>query len=441
VRRSGLSALLAALLLAGALPAVWPAHAQDAPPGTPPGTPPGAPPGTPPGAEPAPVPEELRCGWCGTTGRTPVELGNKWDVELDAGEGWKVEHCSDAIAEANMGLDWEPCARCKTETLKAAAEAEYGAVAARAAAWLDEVRQIDATAGDKSQMVHVQTTHFRVSTDVGKITGSDKKSYRTHELAHLYARRFEEFYERYKAMFAIEDSNNIKNMHSLILFEKQAPGVRVAPAYTGLSLQDARTVKRSGGANHESTVVTWWDKAEFPKDQDMQRHQTHNLVHQLTSVFYDLRWFKPGEKGLSPLWLNDKYGWLDEGLAHWFEIDFDERANTYCFREQDMNSRWGGDDWKKNVYKAALAGDIPSFTEAALKPTQSLSAKEHQFVWSWVDFLMARDSAVMGKAMKMCKMEQPTRDILRECWGLSPLGLEEEWRAWVTVEYAPTNKR
>ena len=51
------------------------------------------------------------------------------------------------------------------------------------------------------------------------------------------------------------------------------------------------------------------------------------------------------------------------------------------------------------------------------------------------------DEIVMGKAMKMCKKESPTRDILRECWGLSPLALEEAWREWVLEEYAPTNKR
>jgi hypothetical protein len=393
-----------------------------------------------PAAPAAPAGEEPRCGWCGTSGRTPVELGNKWSSETDAGEGWGVQYCSEAVADANMGLDWEPCARCKTITLKAQAEQAYAEVSARAQAWLAQVREIDATAQAKDPMVHVQTTHFRISTDVPKLTTADKKTYRTHELAHLYARRLEELYERYKAMFGVEDANNIKNMHSLLLFEKQGPGFLAAPPYTGLSLKDARTVKRSGGASHESTVVTWWDKAEFPKDQDMHRHQIHNFVHQITSVYYDMRWFKSGQKGLTPLWLNDKYGWLDEGLAHWFEIDFDGSANTYCYREQDTTSRWGSDDWRKNVYKATLSGDIPSFAEVAIKPTQSLTAKEHQFVWSWVDFLMARDRAVMGKAMKLCKMEAATRDILKECWGLSLLGIEEEWKAWALEQYAPTNK-
>jgi hypothetical protein len=384
--------------------------------------------------------EEPRCGWCGTTGRTPVDLGNKWELEHDAGEGWSVRACTEAIAEANMGLDWEPCARCKTPSLKAQAEAEYAGIAARMQAWLEEVREIDQVADVQDPLVHVETTHFRITTDVPKITGSDRRTYRTHELAHLYARRLEEFYARYKSMFGIEDANNIKSLHSLMLFEKQAPGYLAAPAYTGLSLRDARTVKRSGGASHESVVVGWWDRSEYPKDQDMHRHQIHNMLHQFTSVYFDLRWYEPGEKPLTPLWLNDKYGWLDEGLAHWFEMQFDGRAATYCFREQDMSSRWGSDDWRKNVYKATLAGDIPSFTETSLKPTQSLSAKEHQFAWSWVDFLMARDTAVMGKALRMCKQEAPTREILRECWGLSTLGLEEEWRAWVEVEYAPSNK-
>ena len=390
---------------------------------------------------PQPLPDEPRCGWCKTTGKTPFELAPKYAVESDHGDGWRVDFCSDAVTSDNMGLDWEPCARCKTPSLKAAAVAEYEALRKAKDGWLAEARKLDKTAQVEEPLVHVRTTHFWIATDYPKINTADKKTYKTHEMAHLYARRMEDFYGRFQKMFGIEDKQNMRNVHFIFIFEKQTPAFRVAPVYTGLSIENATSVKRSGGDNKDSVIVTWWDKGEFPKEADMQRHMVHNMTHQLTAIFYDHTWFKPGEIGLSPPWLNDKYGWLDEGLAHWFEIDFDKKANTYCFREQDSTSRWGGDDWRNNIYKAVLAGDHPSFSDVSAKPSQSLSPKEHQFAWSWVDYLMAQDQAAMGKALKLCKLEKPSRDILKEVWNINLLTFEQDWIAWVEDNYAPTARR
>ena len=394
-----------------------------------------------PAPAPTPGPDEPRCGWCKTTGKVPFDVSAKFAVEADSGPGWKIEHCSEAIGSDNMALPWEPCERCKSPTLKAAAVAEYEKIKKANDTWLAEVRKVDKTAQDETPLVHVRSTHFWIATDYPKITTDDKKSYKTHEMAHLYVRRMEALYQRFQSMFGISDSENMRNVHLLFIFEKQAPAFRVAPVYTGLSIENAISVKRTGGTDKDSVIVTWWDKGTFPKDQDMYRHQIHNVIHMLTAIYYDNSWFQPNEKGLTPPWLNDKYGWLDEGLAHWFEIDFDKKAETYCFREQDSTARWGGPDWRANVYKAVLAGDKPSFSDVSAKPSQSLSAKEHQFSWSWVDYLMAQDQKAMGKALKLCKLEKPSRDILKEAWNINLLTFEQDWTQWVEDHYAPTAKR
>jgi len=57
---------------------------------------------------PEPLPGEPRCGWCGTTGRTPVDLDAKFRVEQDAGETWKTEWCSVAQESDDLGLPWAP---------------------------------------------------------------------------------------------------------------------------------------------------------------------------------------------------------------------------------------------------------------------------------------------------------------------------------------------
>jgi len=387
---------------------------------------------------PTPSPDEPRCGWCKTTGKVPFSLSPKFAVESDHGDHWKVDFCSEAAGSENMGLDWEPCQRCKSPTLKAAAVAQYEQLRTAKDAWLVEARKLDKTSQVESPICHVRSTHFWFATDYPKVNTEDKKSYKTHEMAHLYVRRMEALYERFQQMFGIADTQNMRNVHFIFIFEKQSQAFRAAPVYTGLSVENAVSVKRSGGTNKDSVIVGWWDKGETPKDQDMHRHLIHNMTHQLTAIFYDYAWFKPGEVGLSPPWLNDKYGWLDEGLAHWFEIDFDKKARTYCFREQDSTATWGGDDWRNNVYKAVLAGDQPAFSDVSAKPSQSLSPKEHQFAWSWVDYLMAQDRAAMGKALRLCKEEKASRDILKEVWNINLLTFEQDWAAWVEDRYAPT---
>ena len=391
-------------------------------------------------APPEPLPGEPRCGWCSTTGKVPFELDRKFSAESDAGEGWKVEFCSEAAEDGNYGLDWIPCARCKTPSLQARAMAEYDAVKQAADAWLKDRRKVDRVVGADKPLVHVRTTHFTICTDVPKLVTEKKQVYRMHELAHLYAQRLEDFYTRYRQMFGVEEQDNIKHHHFLYLFDEQEQAWLCGPVYTGL--QGLPSVKRAGGVEHESTVVTWWDKGEYPKDTDMYRHQLHNFTHQFTSVYYNPSWFPPNTLGLMPPWLNDKYGWLDEGLAHWFEMQHDGIANTYCFREQNVTSRWGSNDWRKNVFKAVGAGDVPSFADVTVKATQSLSAKEHQFAWSWVDFLLAQgDPKLMGQAMRKCKEKEETRDIIKDVWGLTALNFESSWSAWVLENYAPNAKR
>ena len=396
------------------------------------------------GGKPEPLPGEPRCGWCGTTGKVPFDKGTKGpDLEDDHGGHWKVDYCSEAISGENQGIKWMPCPNCKTPSLKALADKEYEQLTTANITWLNEQRKTDTLTKTEKPLVHVQSTHFCIVTDIPKVTTPDKKNYKTHEMAHLYIRRLEELYERFQTMFGVTDSDNLRNMHFVFIFEKQEQQFLAAPVYTALSGEP--TVRRAGGSKDISAVVTLWDKSEFPKDQDMWRHQIHEAIHQFSAVYYNFRWFKVGadgnyEKGLSPPWLNDKYGWLDEGLSHWFEIDFDGIANTYCFREQDAHSRWGSADWRKNIYKAVLADDVPSFPEVITKPSQSLSAKEHQFCWSWVDFLMQRDRLAVGKAMKLAKQKTDTRDILKQAWSLSIPQFLSEWTDYVKDAYAPSNK-
>ncbi len=389
---------------------------------------------------PQPLPGEARCGFCKTTGRTPYEQDSRIQAEKNHGEGWEVLFSSYAIEADNMGLEWEPCRRCKTPSLQKAAQDEWDSIKKQNDAWLAERRRVDKVAGiTRETLVHLETTHFVIAWGLPKLK-VERKSLKSYEAAHLYASRLEDLYANFQEMFAIEDKQNLKNKHHIYMFEKLKEMAPAGPVYTGLS--GNTTVKRAGGARHESTIVSYHDKSAFASDEDMFRHLTHSMIHQLTSVFYDVHWFKPGELGLTPPWLNDKYGWLDAGLAHWFERRLPGGTDTYCIREQDTTSRWKGSDWHKNIYKAVLAEDVPSFPEVVTKPTQALSAKEHQFCWSWVDYLMTKhETEKMGVALRACKEQKAARDILKDAFGENMLSFTDGWAEWVKTEYAPSNRK
>lgn len=380
---------------------------------------------------------ERLCGTCGTTGVVDVELSPRELIEHEHGPTWKVEACSEGIELDNLGLDWMPCPRCKAPAKRAEAQARWDAIAKTRHEWLAERRRMDKHVRSKG-LVHLETTHFVLAWDLAKHVASDKKPYKAHEGAHLYARRMEELYAHYQELLGVVDADNMRNKHHIYLFENLGDAMAVGPVYAQMSSQT--TARRAGGQDHESTLVMFRDKDTNPKDEDLQRHWIHSVVHQFTSVHFNPHWFLDGTKPLSPPWLADKYGWMDEGLAHWFEMEFDGQAVTYCTQEQDTTSRWKGGDWRKNVFKAVQSGDVPSFTETITVPTQALSPAAHQFAWSWIDYLMAQDPKAMGRAIKLAKHERPVRDLLMECWKIPMLGFQERWAEWVKVEYDPNRK-
>ena len=388
--------------------------------------------------KPEPPPGEPRCGKCETTGRlaAPLDL-DKWDLDFEREDTWAVLYDSELIESDGHGIDWVPCPRCKTPTLQARAQADYDKQVKRLTDWLAERRRrVDEPLQFETPLWHVETTHFVIASDIPKLVTADKKTYRGHEIPLLYAIRMERLYKRFYGTFGLSDRNNMSGKHHIYMFEDEVDFRNAAPRYTGLI--GTRSVSRMAGQDQESALVTWWAKSEWPKDDDFFTHLTHMIIHHFTSDLYDVKnWFPPGELGLMPPWLNDKYGWLDAGLAHWFEFQQPGSVVTYCMREQDVMARWGGFDWRKNIYKAVKDRDVPSFTSTLSRPTPALTAKEHQFVWSWVDFLMDRDASQMGLAIKLAKQEAPTRDILSQCWGLTTLSFEEAWSSWVMERYAP----
>ena len=65
----------------------------------------------------------------------------------------------------------------------------------------------------------------------------------------------------------------------------------------------------------------------------------------------------------------------------------------------------------------------------------SLSGLQHAVSLSFVDYLIQKDGERLSQLIKQLKAKVPTRDALKEVFGLSVLEFEREWQAWVLETY------
>jgi hypothetical protein len=219
-------------------------------------------------------PGERLCGTCKTTGRIALDINKKFSMDHEHGETWKVLHCADAIESDDMAMDWKPCARCKTPSVQEKAIKQWEAIEAEKLAWLAERRKVDELI-DAKGMAHVETTHFIISWNIPKVTTGDRKTYRMHEAAHLYARRMEELYAKFQEMFKVEDRQNMRNKHYWYVLEKEREALTVGPVYAGLGHghREARRWRRPRvGGRHVAQQVGAPERRRLPPPLDPQRH-------------------------------------------------------------------------------------------------------------------------------------------------------------------------
>jgi len=59
----------------------------------------------------------------------------------------------------------------------------------------------------------------------------------------------------------------------------------------------------------------------------------------------------------------------------------------------------------------------------------------HAACFSYVDYLLTRDGTKFSELVKKLKAKIPTRDALKQVWGMTPIEFEALWKAWVLQTY------
>jgi hypothetical protein len=166
------------------------------------------------------------------------------------------------------------------------------------------------------------------------------------------------------------------------------------------------------------------DRNQTPQDDDLHRCVVHNVTHLFLADLFDAVWL--GQR---------KSGWLDEGLAHWFEDRGFGQCTNFCYQEQNTMVGFKGGKWRQPVRSMVESGKMPSFAETSQKTSDQLTPQEHALAFSYVDFLIARDPKLLPKLVAALQRKKALREAI-DIYGLTMLNFESEWKKWVLEKYS-----
>jgi len=350
----------------------------------------------------------VRCTRCKNVGARPCGEHEKGACELEG----NVLYCSAiGLCETCGGTAWVDCPHCENPATEARLAAKREAAPALAAG----LAYFEQDLG--RPLLHAESPHFVIVWDVESMKVG-KKRLAAHELMHLYVDHLELLYTDYTTTLGVEDDEFTQKSRILIWLNS----IDHADASRRYCDQTAPAGVKLMGIDPTFSVP--YLKNLFRNEEVFRRYVIHNTTHLLLSHQEPLRWM--GE---------NKGGWGDAGLAHWFEDRYFDVCDVYCYTEADTRQGFKGGRWKVKVRKLVSSDEAPSLAGLFQKNTDGLTLDEHAVAFSLVDYLIAFDPEKLNLVFKQLREKKPTRDVLKQVYGLNPIQLEERWSAWVLATY------
>jgi len=316
------------------------------------------------------------------------------------------------------------CRHCERPEVESSAEARRRL----AQQWLAARRETVDVHTRGEAILHCSTEHVDLVFSLEPMTvGREKLD--SHRLMHLYAQRLEELRAEFVATFALEESDfpaqqdGVDPRIHVYMFDDGRDHREIAPRVTGMGSQGV-SAKLMGAT---LAYCMHHDRSAMRDDAAVHRSVVHNVAHLLLSGIHPVVWV--GNQG---------HGWIDEGVAHWFEFRVDGLCTNFCFEEVGITPGQGfkGGKWRIAIRRLAEAGALRKFTELYQKNSDELDFEAHAHAFAWVDFLISTGGgAKFMDFVRSVKRKTETREALTQVYGFGPLQFDERFEAWVRETY------
>jgi hypothetical protein len=359
-------------------------------------------------AQDDPLKAPQKCLKCRDVGRRPCPEHPPEECE------WELEvlYCSEIAGCAECGgVGWVDCKDCDEPEMDKWLAGRRQKVTARKTGlkYIDDAMKREVRKAESAHMVVVwEMEEMKV----------DKRRLSRHELLHLYVQRLERLFLDFCSRLQVTEKHfGAKcNVYVWYLFDDHNQ--------CGLALceQNARGGVKLLGGTPRYTVCG--NKQNFQNDERLHRNIVHSTTHLLLSNVTPAAWVG-----------NIKGGWMDEGLAHWFEDRYWGICDNYCYQEQNSNVDFKGGKYRVAVRKMVAEGTQPPVAEVLQQNTDTLTLPMHAVSMSYVDYLLHLDGAKFYELSKKLKAKVPSGDALQQVYGMRPLEFEASWRSFVLSTY------
>lgn len=296
-------------------------------------------------------------------------------------------------------------------------ESNLETAVAEQARWMEKQAAFEKNMGGPTR-ARLITKNFDLTFELEGMTVG-RQQLDQHQLLHLYSKRLDELRALFDETLVLRDMDH-KCPRYLVMIWKSPVDNREAAARYADNGGSGAGVKLLG---HKGVYTMVRDKNNQPQDDDLHRSVVHNVSHLFLADLFDGVWIG-----------NRKGGWLDEGLAHWFEDKLFGQCTNFCYQEQNTLMSFKGGKWRMPVRSMVETGRMPPFSETGSKMSDQLTAPEHALSFAYVDFLINRDAKQLQKVVHLYQKKKDTREAM-EPYGMSMIDFEAQWKKWVLEKY------
>ena len=275
---------------------------------------------------------------------------------------------------------------------------------------------------DSDELMHARSAHFDLTWGIRRISTPGAKG--LHGALHVYVDRLEAFMADFQRDLSAADEDFLDRTH-VMLWGSAAAQKKASLEYTR---QHSDTESKLMGAS--PVVSIFYDKSHLHEEFELHQAVVHQVAHCLLSNVFDGIW--PG---------NLKGGWIDEGLAHYYENAYFGEVRHYCYVESDSIQYFKFGRWEPSVRAAVDRDKAPSFLNVARHNTVEMTPEQRMFAWSFCDYLLRAHPGCMVVVAKAIKGKKPLKDVLDEGVGMNAFEFEAAWKAWVKQTYSVKKRR